>query len=1092
MLRYKGNNILGILRECHGMWERRSPLSPNQVKTLLKTLPAASQVLVQPCTRRIYSDDEFRAAGAEVTEDISPANTILGVKSVLKENLIANKAYMFFSHTIKAQSYSMPLLDTVLEKNIALFDYECITLDGKDNAPRLVAFGVYAGRAGMIDGLQGLGLKLLAEGYSTPFLNIPSTFMHSSLDEARDSLKKVGLAIKEKGLPDQLSPLVVAFTGSGNVAKGAREVFELFPHVYITPDELPTLKDSIEQGLRPKNVLYGVVCTAEHMVTLTAAGNSSNHNPHPHPHLHPNHNPQEASSKPSFDKQHYYRHPENYKPIFHEAILPYTTFLVNGMYWDRRFPRLVSKQQIQQLRTNGNKTLRAIADISCDINGSIEFLSRPCSLERPFYCYHPEDNSEMDGLSPEGVLLMGIDNLPSELPTDASEHFGSQLLPLLPPLLSWSGMDSNGKGLENLPAPLQRACLTSHGSLMPRWRYINRLREARPEQQSKQQSQQPAAISGVNYALKLQLVGHLFDTGLINQVFDELERHNKGPAIVFSVLACDVRPNNANGRQLSRVVIQLAGGDKDSVHLAADHIIKIVTSHSMAEANASILSQGSTAATIIADHDRRKEVVLLGAGRVAMPFARLFKDRPDVKLIILSDDATQARPMIDIMAEHNNGEFISYNHTVDQHTVLPSLLKRSQTAVVCSLLPAAMHAAIASQALAHSKHMVTASYVSPELQACHSAAVNKKLIFLNEMGLDPGIDHMLCAEARDHIKAIDGDSNKVKITELVSLCGGLPDPVAAALNPLRYKISWSPRGVLTAAQQSARYLQRGSIVEVAGEDLLKAAMPSQRFPTLRLEVLPNRDSLRYQQLYDLPHLHSICRGTLRYEGFCSILYSLKTLGLLDAAPLDQSRSALEVVKAMFPKGLSSSKLRDHLQRCGISNSNGKNNVLGESRQALDEAVAALDWLGLTNDSREEDRFLANQHKAHTALDALSLLMESRLSFNSDERDMVAMFHRIVGEHVDSGRQFVITSRLLEFGTVGGDSAMAATVGYTAAIGAELIVDGELQRHKDMRGVLIPTDKRIYEPVLKRLRQVGINWSDTMTELDKDGNVLSQR
>lgn len=349
MLRYKGNNVLGILRECHGMWERRSPLSPNQVQTLLKTLPAASKVLIQPCTRRIYSNDEFRAAGAEVTEDLSPANTILGVKSVPKENLIADKAYMFFSHTIKAQPYSMPLLDTVLEKNIALFDYECITRDGKDDTPRLVAFGVYAGRAGMIDGLQGLGLKLLAEGYSTPFLNIPSTFMHSSLDEARDSLKKVGATIKEKGIPEQLSPLVVAFTGSGNVAKGAREVFELFPHMYLTSEELPSLKESIDKGLRPKNVLYGVVCTAEHMVTLNSGNNNSSN-----------------KNRPSFDKQHYYRHPENYKPIFHESILPYTTFLVNGMYWDRRFPRLVSKQQLQELRAKGNnESISSINNTFC-------------------------------------------------------------------------------------------------------------------------------------------------------------------------------------------------------------------------------------------------------------------------------------------------------------------------------------------------------------------------------------------------------------------------------------------------------------------------------------------------------------------------------------------------------------------------------------------------------------------------------------------------------------------------------------------------------------------------------------------------------
>jgi saccharopine dehydrogenase-like NADP-dependent oxidoreductase len=153
--------------------------------------------------------------------------------------------------------------------------------------------------------------------------------------------------------------------------------------------------------------------------------------------------------------------------------------------------------------------------------------------------------------------------------------------------------------------------------------------------------------------------------------------------------------------------------------------------------------------------------------------------------------------------------------------------------------------------------MVTASYVSPDMAALDAAAKAKGVVILNEVGLDPGIDHLLIMKSIDSIHARGG-----KVTELVSLCGGLPDPVAAD-NPLRYKMSWSPRGVLNAAGNSARYLSHGQVINVPGEELLLSTMPTNRIPTLRLEVIPNRDSLSYRELYGVPDVHSICRGTLR-------------------------------------------------------------------------------------------------------------------------------------------------------------------------------------------------------------------------------------
>lgn len=447
---YAGNKVLGIVREQHGMWERRTPLSPDQVKQLLQNVPG-SRVLVQPCTRRIYSNEEYRGAGAEISEDISSANLLIGVKQVKKENLIPNKSYIFFSHTIKAQPYSMPLLDSILEKNIRLYDYECITKDGRDDTPRLVAFGSYAGRAGMIDGLQGLGIRLLSEGYSTPFLHIPNTYMHDSLQHAHDAVRAVGKTIAEKGLPTALAPLVFAFTGTGNVTKGSREIFELLPHEYIKPEELPQLSIDIKTGKKPNNKLYGVIVTAKEMVR------------HKNP-------------KVAFDKADYYRHPQEYVPTFHDQILPYVTMLVNGMYWDARFPRLISKDNLRQLRAKGNKTLKVVADISCDIDGGVEFLSKPTSIEQPFFTYNPEKDEIMDNVSNSGVLMLGVDNLPTELPADASRHFGQRLLPLLPSILLSKGSTSQ-EDMSDISPEMRRACLTSHGSLMPKWQYISRLRE---------------------------------------------------------------------------------------------------------------------------------------------------------------------------------------------------------------------------------------------------------------------------------------------------------------------------------------------------------------------------------------------------------------------------------------------------------------------------------------------------------------------------------------------------------------------------------------------------------------------------------------
>lgn len=1021
MTDYKGNRVLGILREEFGVWERRAPLSPDQVGMLIKENPG-TKVLVQPCTRRIFSDAEYAAAGAQITNDVNPASLLIGVKAVPIKNLIPEKSYIFFSHTIKAQPAGMPLLDEILHRKIRLFDYECITRDGRDDTPRLVAFGTYAGYAGMVDGLQGLGLRLLSEGFSTPFLHIPNTYIHPTQAKVEESLRLAGELITKNGLPQSLAPIVVAITGNGNVARGAREVFEQLPHEYVEAHELPSLRADVLSGKRAANKLYGVRVTAKDMVRLRA-------------------NP----SAP-FDKVHYYRHPQEYEPVFHSQVLPYVTMLANGIYWDARFPRLVTNQQLRDLRATGNKTLRVVADISCDIDGSVECLSRPTTIEKPYYTFLPEQNKTEDGLSAEGVMVLGVDNLPTELPRDASAYFGKRLLPLIPHLLNTRGSASQ-EDLADLPAELQRACIASHGDLMPKWRYISRLREQAQvltnASAAKKRTSLPTGI------VKLELVGHLFDTGVINRVLDLLE--NSHSDVNFTVVNCEVRPNTSAGAQHSRVVLQMSSTDTAKLQAVADKVRQLVVSNPKAQGEVNVLTEEAGVQI-----STPKRVLLFGAGRVAVPVAKFFAQQKNVMMTVATEFESHAQALIDCFPDKERGLFVPFRFPQD-NAHLAEMIK--QCDIVISLLPATMHVPIAEEAVRQRRHMITASYVSPEMRALHDRAADQGVVLLNEVGLDPGIDHMLIMKAVDHIHAHGG-----RVKELVSLCGGLPDPVAAE-NPLRYKISWSPRGVLNAANNSAKYLAQGQVVQVEGEKLLLSGTPSLRFPTLRLETIPNRDSLTYRELYNVRDVDSICRGTLRYEGWSNAMFALKCLGLLTAQPLGGSArvSCRDIVRMMTSDlTFAPSNIRQVLRAKGVRD--------------LEPALEAIRFLGLSADSDPVDVAVAEACTGATPIDALCALMEKRLTFQPGEKDMVAMFHKIVGEYGD-GSEEVHTSRLLAFGTPGGDSAMSATVGYTTAAAADLILHNKLA-DTSLKGVLIPTDKRVYEPILQTLEKCGIHWTET--------------
>ncbi|KAF3778164.1 LKR/SDH Alpha-aminoadipic semialdehyde synthase [Nymphaea thermarum] len=228
-----GNGVVGILSESCNIWERRAPLTPSHCARLLcggTTRSGASRIIVQPCTKRIYHDTQYEDIGCEISDDLSECGLILGVKQPKLEMILPDRAYAFFSHTHKAQKENMPLLDKILTERVTLFDYELIV---GENGKRLLAFGKYAGRAGMIDFLSGLGKRYLNLGYSTPFLSLGASYTYPTLSAAKAAIIAVGEEIATFGLPSAVTPIVFVFTGSGNGKKCSRKCFLIIMHFFM-------------------------------------------------------------------------------------------------------------------------------------------------------------------------------------------------------------------------------------------------------------------------------------------------------------------------------------------------------------------------------------------------------------------------------------------------------------------------------------------------------------------------------------------------------------------------------------------------------------------------------------------------------------------------------------------------------------------------------------------------------------------------------------------------------------------------------------------------------------------------------------------
>jgi len=439
------------------------------------------------------------------------------------------------------------------------------------------------------------------------------------------------------------------------------------------------------------------------------------------------------------------------------------------------------------------------------------------------------------------------------------------------------------------------------------------------------------------------------------------------------------------------------------------------------------------------------KILVLGAGLVSRPGVRYLLERKELKVTVASRTVSKAEKLV---VGHANGRAVAVD--VENQEDLAALISRHD--LVISLLPWTHHVRVAELCLKHGKHMVTTSYVSEGMRKLAPAVLAKGLIFLNEIGVDPGIDHMSAMKIIHEVEAEGG-----KVLHFHSYCGGLPAPEHND-NPFGYKFSWSPRGVVLASRNSARYLENGKIVEIPGRDLFANPRIEQVEGLGTFEVYPNRDSVPYKELYGLKDALTVIRGTYRNLGWCETRKKSGELGLVDETP----RADL--------KGLTFRQLTARL--IGAAADDGLRRAAAEKLGVAADApvMERLEWLGLFGDEAIPE--------AGSTLDVLSARLQEKLFFREGEKDLLLLRHRFLVENADGSRD-QITSTLIDFGIPFGDSSMARTVSLPMAIATHLIAVGRIDR----RGVLIPVFPDLYRPVLAELEAQNIRMVEKRSHLE---------
>ncbi len=394
---------IGIIKEGKVPPDARVPFVPAQCVQIMQRFPV--QVVVQPSEVRCYSDAEYQDAGVTLQHNLSDCDILMGIKETPIAELIPNKTYCIFSHTVKGQSHNMKLLQAILEKNIELIDYELLT---DANGTRLIAFGRFAGMVGAHNAIWTYGQR-------TGLFTLPR--MKDCFDYAAAKMHYQKL---------QLPPVRIVVTGTGRVGQGAVEVLRDMGIREVSPT------DFLRQYFMDEAVFT---------------------------HLSSRHYMARKDGKP-FDYNDFYAHPGHYDSAF-GAYATCCDIFINGIFWDTRSPLFFTKEEMRQ----PDFRIRVIADVTCDLapTSSVPSTLRASTIADPVFGYNPFTESESEPYQPHTIDMMTIDNLPSEMPRDASAYFGAQFIDrILPELL-------NGHS-----EVIERATITRHGMLQPRFQYLER------------------------------------------------------------------------------------------------------------------------------------------------------------------------------------------------------------------------------------------------------------------------------------------------------------------------------------------------------------------------------------------------------------------------------------------------------------------------------------------------------------------------------------------------------------------------------------------------------------------------------------------
>jgi saccharopine dehydrogenase (NADP+, L-glutamate forming) len=344
--------------------------------------------------------------------------------------------------------------------------------------------------------------------------------------------------------------------------------------------------------------------------------------------------------------------------------------------------------------------------------------------------------------------------------------------------------------------------------------------------------------------------------------------------------------------------------------------------------------------------------------------------------------------------------------------------------------------------------MVTTSYVSDAMLELDEEAKKAGITVMNEIGLDPGIDHLYAIKTIEEVHKANG-----KILSFLSYCGGLPAPEASD-NPLGYKFSWSSRGVLLALRNAAKYYKDGEVVDIAGKDLMGTAKPYFIYPGYAFVAYPNRDSTPYKERYNIPEAQTIIRGTLRYQGFPEFVRVLVDMGFLSDEAQPFLKEAITWKEATQKILATSSSTEADLKSAIASKAYFKD---AEEKERI---LAGLRWVGIFSDEKITPR--------GNPLDTLCATLEQKMQFEKDERDFVMLQHKFEIENKDGSKE-TRTSTLVEYGDPKGYSAMAKLVGVPCGVAVKQVLDGTISE----KGILAPMSSKINDPLMEELKKYGI-------------------